>query len=548
MGICINSESERMSKRYDEIQEWTLFQILQRNSRTEYGRKYNFREINSEEKFRKNVPLSDYRDYEEYISRMLNDGAGKLIIDEGVDYYAVSSGTAGEAKYFPVSKLNILLFLKYAYFYSYEIIENYYGGCLNLSSSMKGRLFLMNEIRCHPMGDGKKRGIMSGIPFDFLRENGRLFMHRYTSPMEVLFPKEAGDMFYLRLRFALGCENVEGILGTYVYHLLFHMKYMENNWESLVDDIGRGTISDKADVSDKVRDKLKKYISPMPERADFLSKEFLKGFDEPIVPRIWRNLKFTMGISGKTYGEYMRGLRRYTGDIPHHCFIYGSSEGIVTACASMGDEGKYILVPDCGYYEFLDEEGNLTDKGSLVEGEKYELIFTGNSGLYRYRMKDVIEIVDFYNKIPVFKFAHRTESMINIAGEKTLLSVLTRAVESLKKRYKIFTDEFGVYPDEGEIAGRYVFLMEIREEMHSIPAEELSDAMDRELRRQSFDYDDCRSRGEIGCARVRLVKRGAFGEYTNMLRNNGVDTGQLKPLRLLNTEGKRGFFNDRIIL
>lgn len=543
----INRELEWKSKHYDEIQKQTLFQILRRNSQTEYGEKYNFREINSEEKFREKVPLSEYSDYKDYITRMVYEGEKKLIVNDRINYYAVSSGTAGEPKYFPVTEIEILFFIKYAYFYSYEIIENFLGRRLNLHSNVKIRLFLLNEIRCAPMGYGIRKGIISGIPFDYLKKKKSLLLNRYTSPLDVLFPEEDADMFYLRLRFALGCEDVKGILGTYVHQLLFHMKYMEDNWEMIVDDIGRGTISDKAGISYKVRSELKKYITPMPERADFLSKEFLKGFGSPIVPRLWKDIKFTMGIGGETFGKYMDELRWYTGDIPHHCFIYASSEGLIAPCRSMGDKGEYFLIPDSGYYEFLTEGGNLADKRRLKEGERYELVFTGYSGLYRYKMKDVIEIVDIYNKMPVFKFAYRKDSLINIAGEKTKLCDLTDAAERFGRKCGILTNEFCIYPSEDKIVGKYIFLMEMQENMPHITAEELGKRMDHELRRQSFDYDDCRSRGEIGMAEVHFVKGGAFREYTDLLRNTGVDTGQLKPVRLLNTEEKRRFFNDRIV-
>lgn len=547
MKLSVRKELEWQSKHYDEIQKQTLLHILGRNSETEYGRKYNFREINSKEEFRKNVPLSQYGDYKEYISHMIKEGAENLILSDKVNYYAVSSGTAGEPKYFPVSELEILFFIKYAYLYSHENIESFLGGSVKLCSNMERRLFLLNEIRCTPLGAGIKRGIISGIPFDYLREKNRLWFRNLTSPSQVLFPKEGADMFYLRLRFALGYEDVEGILGTFVHQILYHMKYMEENWERLVDDIGMGIVSKKAGVSDKMRAELEKDLFPMPERADFLYREFSEGFDSPIVPRIWKDIKFTMGIGGEEFGKYEKKLRKYTGDLARHCFIFGSSEGFMGACPIMGRKAEYLLLPECGYYEFLTEEGSLVEEPG--KGERYEIVFTGYSGLYRYKMKDVIEIVDFYNEIPVFKFAYRKDGFINIAGEKMELSKLKAAAEEFGRKYGIRTDEFFIYPSDDDGVGNYVFLMETEEgKITDKLAKEGGNAMDCELRKQSFDYDDCRSRGEISPAKVHFIKRGAFGDYAGMLRKRGVDTGQLKPVILLNMKEKREFFNDRIIL
>ena len=66
----ISRQLEWESKHFDEIQNRTLLRILRKNAHTEYGKKYNFREIDSKEKFRKEVPFSEYADYKDFTGRL----------------------------------------------------------------------------------------------------------------------------------------------------------------------------------------------------------------------------------------------------------------------------------------------------------------------------------------------------------------------------------------------------------------------------------------------------------------------------------------------
>lgn len=49
-----------------------LFKILKLNYKSEIGIKFNFRNIKSIDDFKKQVPLTEYLYYEDYIERMAN--------------------------------------------------------------------------------------------------------------------------------------------------------------------------------------------------------------------------------------------------------------------------------------------------------------------------------------------------------------------------------------------------------------------------------------------------------------------------------------------
>jgi len=43
----------------------------------------------------------------------------------------------------------------------------------------------------------------------------------------------------------------------------------------------------------------------------------------------------------------------------------------------------------------------------VVLGEMYEMVYTSQMGLYRYRTGDIVKIVDFFGQSPVYEFQFR---------------------------------------------------------------------------------------------------------------------------------------------
>lgn len=546
-------ELEESAKNYDKVEENTLLQILHANANTEYGKKYHFAQIQSIPDFKEKVPITEYKDYITYIERMIKGKEKNLIIAEPIKYYAMSSGTTGIEKYIPVTETAIQNYIDYAYICSYNSIERFYRDRLDKNILQKGKILLMNEVRFHKMESGIKAGLISGSPFELHKEKGTLDFNRYTSPEMVLFPKEFMDMQYLKARFALACEDVLAISGAYVHQILYLMKYIESNWKMLVEDIHNGTIHKDIEIPKAKRKELMKYISKLPERADFLSKEFEQGFDKPIIPRIWKNIKFIMAISGKSFTKYMTKFERYLGDVPYHYFVYGSSEGIFAVAKEVNQPDEYILASPIGYYEFMPIDNNeiilnTCDAKDLEVGKKYELIYTGFSGFYRYRIGDVIEMKGYYYNAPIVKFCYRKKQIINIAGEKMDMENLTSVVRSYEKKYKITVNDFCIYPDQDTIPGRYVIMLEIEKNINmNISQNETIEVMDQLLKESNIDYEDCRRTQEIGKPIVHYLKEGTFECYRESLYMQGKEVGQHKPVRIIDTDEKKNFFFHAII-
>lgn len=61
----------RKSKYANTLSQKRLIEFLHKNKNMQYGKTYNFQDINSYEDFKNMVPITDYRDYDGYIKQMI---------------------------------------------------------------------------------------------------------------------------------------------------------------------------------------------------------------------------------------------------------------------------------------------------------------------------------------------------------------------------------------------------------------------------------------------------------------------------------------------
>ncbi len=100
--LC-KSENRSFFKNLSDVkgqQEKVLFSLLEKNLNSEYGQKYNFKDITSIEDYQKFVPLTDYSDYEKDIEKIAN-GEKNILTSENVFMFELSSGSTSASKYIP---------------------------------------------------------------------------------------------------------------------------------------------------------------------------------------------------------------------------------------------------------------------------------------------------------------------------------------------------------------------------------------------------------------------------------------------------------------
>ncbi len=553
LGDVSRAQINHTTKDPLKAQKSVLKKIIRRNKSCELGKKLNLKDIHSIEDYQRIVPLSTYADYEPYVDRMMNNGEKRLMFN-GVNLrYASSSGSVGKPKMLPKGvndlwKMQCIGFSVSVATAFHHMKKNGIRMC-----NQVGPLAL--NLSGHKTPDGKMSNGAAQIPLRMLKPILPFFC---TSPLPLLFPdlNDKYDTSYLHLRFCLENKKVS-YLGSIVVTLLTQMfDYLEENWEMLCDDIEKGVINPNIDCTDEFRKKYEKKFKPNPERAAELRKEFEKGFEDPIAPRIWPNLQWAYGMMGSNLSVYVDKLRKNIGpNVPIHNMGYAAAEGFFATPTEL-DADDYVLTPYTVFFEFLplsedEEKADDSVKPLLINqlevGKYYEVIVSNFSGLYRYKMEDVVKVTRMYNNTPEVQLMFRQNLSMNVANEKTTTDMIDAAAERIAKEVGVEYQGFSFYPDFTTKPPRYTMLCEIR---GGIPDEEtrqkLITALDGAMDDINEKYYKYRRWGMLNKPEVLFLKENSYVNFNKYLAGKGVVLNQIKPVTVINNAEREKFFFSQV--
>lgn len=530
-------------RRADEVQRELLSDILNKNKDTEFGRKNGFSEIESAADFQKKVPLSEYDDYADDILRIV-DGGENILTAENPVYFCISSGTTGDEKFVPVTGGDVEIQYLYDYGLVFGAVREYYGGMDE--TEIFGKIFQVGEFGKTFMDDGRIKGIRSGCVYLCADRFAGFDASDYCVPKELLFPGSLEDQLYLKLRFALAERDLTAIHGVFINRVAGVMDYLLQNWDMLLNDMETGTIDEAVELSEAQRRHFTGMLPPDPERARELREIPL---DRPLygmIRKIWKKMKYILAIGGKSFPYFTEKIMEYAGNVPICHYAYAASECVFGVAEKMNVPDRYILFPEAVFFEFIPvkEPHKILTMPEIETGGKYEIVFTSRSGLYRYRLGDVVEVVGWYDKAPVVKYSYRINQAINIAGEKTNCEQLSTAVKCFSEITGADVTGYCVCEDNSGLVPRYLFYIECSDNDTVANAGEI---LEECMRNANFDYRSCESMNEIAPLKLAFLRMGSFQRYEKKLAGTGKPMGQNKLLHFLDTDEKKEFFARQIL-
>ncbi|MCR5485794.1 MAG: GH3 auxin-responsive promoter family protein [Clostridiales bacterium] len=517
-----------------------LLKIVKDNRNTEFGKAHHFDEIRSLEDYRKFVPPSVYEDYAPMLERVKN-GEKNVLTSANILGFSRTSGSSGVPKYIPATDESLKAYVRYTW-----------TRALALSAK---------ELKRHGKSYKPGRGVFlspatnetlpNGMPCSNIaeigaREYGRFYPYILTVPTKKLFDMHDGDYVYEIYRFALADEDVSFIFSVFLTINVSQLTYLRENWKTLVDDITNGTISDSVDLKPEVRAELLRHIKPMPERGEYLRKQFEQGFDETILKRVWPNLTVICGIGNASFKSAADYVRSFSKGVFFDFSIYGASEALVAAVTELETTDMQLLIDSC-FYEFVnvdDESGEYLTLDQLKKGEKYEILITTSAGLYRYRLKDVIVVTGFNGECPLISFVRRKGQLFNIAGEKFSGEDARCSVEMFEKAHGIILDNWLFYQDESVIPNRYAF---VTEEELPVDSDTFIDELEGYMGQCNKRYESQRAKSFIGRLTVQKLQKGTHAAWAQRCVDLGASAAQIKPVHSLDTPEKKDFYLSKII-
>lgn len=258
--------------------------------------------------------------------------------------------------------------------------------------------------------------------------------------------------------------------------------------------------------------------------------------------------------------------------------IYGSSEAFVGINVDLSNPDPntalYTVLPREAFWEFIPVETTGSESPTtlglheLEVGRCYEVVLTNYSGLYRYRLEDIVKVEGYLHSLPQISFQYR-RGVLAIQGasehvtERDLAAVVTSAAAELAPRglrlveytasidmecqpprYTIFWE---VEPLPRNAAGGAELPAENPESSASLDVAELAVALDRALQAQNASYDMSRSvKKELSKLELCAVRPGTFDELFRYKVAQGAHAGQYKVPRCLKTEDVLGIFGRNV--
>ncbi|CAN9509134.1 unnamed protein product [Ophioblennius macclurei] len=500
-------------------QEETLLKRLRKNADTCYGKQYDFSSVKDIDGFRARHPITTYEHYRALIDRIAV-GEENVIIAEKPLILAMTSGTSGPSAMLLSTKDTNSEFFLQGVAVCLDAMRQAFPDTHNLQRTTK--LFYTPTFR------QSEAGIPIG-PNSSTPASSRHMLNLYTTPAPAFEVPSEKDTLYLHLLFALKDPSVGTLESNFASTVFYAFSALQERWQELVEDIEQGKVSSALCLKPEVRTQLEALMKPDPERAAQLRADFQAGF-KGIAKRLWPHLHLVLAVdsgSNQIYGEMLR--ENYCKGVPFYSPFYAATEGLIGVNLwPLEQSRRYLLCPRSMFCEFLPESSleEETPRTLLMEevkeGDRYELVITNASGLFRYRIGDVVKVVGFHNQCPIVEFQYRRGQMLNVRGEKVseamFLDALKKAVAQWPGAQLVdyCCAESGILEDSsGGSDPHYQVFVELKGVRNL--SEEQRYKLDVSLQQDSAVYKSYRIKGSIGPMRVQLVAEGAFQELRKQM-------------------------------
>lgn len=501
-------------------QEEVLIQLIKDNADTDFGQSHDFHRIRCWEDYRRNVPLCDYYDNEDYIERITR-GEKNVLTAYPLACILLTSGSSGRPKKIPLTRKALEQYSSLIYD---NITDKLPEGHILHTSVFRYSLEKQKERELFPE---QNITLLSAAYFGYLVETGVMNLDRYTGGEILNFSTEIQNVVFVKAWAALYDGEIVGIQSIFLYDLLILMSYIEKNGLEIIRFMKKADIPENIGISERVKNYLLNCMIPDQSRITQI-EEVLKSADRSkTAEKLWPKLKMVSGISGDFFKSRENLLKEYLGNISVDYFAFASSECMAGVSVD-SSEARYRLISDNGYYEFISTDPENNDSGCIKDqeingkvqryyncynaptGKLLELIITNWSGLYRYRTGDLV-IIDYYeNEMPVIRYINRKKLALNLAGEKTTEKMLDAAIEQLKIKNELKIFECSVWIDYDKLPAGYLLLFEL--ENGNVDISKLENDFDRIMGTINPDYEDLRKLAEIEFPKVIVLKKGTHAK------------------------------------
>ena len=474
-----------------ETQQETLYRLLAKAAKTEWGEKFNYSTIASIKDYQSRFPIQTYNDIIPYVER-LRKGETNLLWPGEIKWFAKSSGTTStKSKFIPMSREA----LEDCHYRAAKDILVIYAMQRPDTRIFSGKsLTLGGSHRMNQFSNDSLYGDLSAI----LIENAPFWVDIIRTPKQKIALLE--------------------------------------DFEEKLDLITKSTVNENVTS-----------ISGVPSWYLVLIKQILAFTGKNNLLDVWPNLEvfFHGGISFTPYREQYKKL--IAGGQMNYMETYNASEGFFGIQDDPHSRDMLLMLDYGIFYEFVPVDKIDSDNppaytiAEVKTGVNYAMIISTNGGLWRYMMGDTIVFtcLDPYH----FRISGRTKHFINVFGEEVIVDNADKALESACRKTDAVIAEYTAGP---------VFMSTISKGSHEwiiefekAPSDQalFIETLDNTLKSINSDYEAKRFKDlNLVLPVLRSVPLGTFNKWLKAKNKLG---GQNKVPRLSNS---REYIEDLYII
>jgi hypothetical protein len=508
---------------FQALSERTLDRILTQNRGTEFARRCGL-DTRAPRRVFETLPVTTYPDYAPYIERIAA-GEQNLLSGDSVVYFSNTSGTTGRPKMIPVTRRQMRLGV------TTKLTAIGLALRAGVLKPMRGRFMtIMIDHWNPPTEGGQQTGSATTGGFQKLAPINDLIM---TSPSDVSHIAEQTASRYLHLLFGLREERLWTIIAFFPATILFAMRDLHTHAEQLLRDLADGTIDPELELPAETRTRLLQRLRPQPDRARALAD--LLEHERFTVPHIWPDVGAIMTATGGAFHFYTDQLQPFLSGVRIFSPVYAASEGMIGYGFS-ADRPHYLLLPTLAYTEFVPLE-EINDPlarpiapWQAEPGRSYEVVVTTLAGFVRYRLHDIVRVLEFRGQNPIIEFVEREGQVISVASEKTAEHHIVEAIDTASHLVDESLVDYFVAPDTEQNPGCYVLAIEEWQSDcdNQQKVRAFLRAVEAALCKVAPFYEEERHLGTLGPMEALLLKPGAFERHRNYLIAAGGSASQIK--------------------
>jgi hypothetical protein len=388
----------RATRQVEETQAGALREVLLRNRQSEFGQEHGFAQIKAPRSYQARVPLSTSEDYAAPVRRIAA-GHPNVLTAERVLLLEPTSGTTGGEKLIP---------------YTASLRRQFQRGVAAWMANLLWHRPAVRRGRAYwsiSPAFGPPRCSAGGIPIGFEDDAAYLgtleqvaLRRLLVVPPLVARLTDLAAFRYQTLLYLLQAEDLTLISVWNPTFLTALLAPLEEWRDRLCSDIRRGTGA----------------RSGPRRRAEFLNAIFRER--APLAEKlrhVWPRLALISCWTDAGASRHLSEVR----DLFPGVEIQGKGLLATEGCVSFPLVGRPapVLAVRSHFFEFK-ERGRPGAACRLAHevdrGGRYEIVLTTAGGLYRYQLRDEVEVVGFEQRCPLLRFLGKADRTSDLVGEK----------------------------------------------------------------------------------------------------------------------------------